>query len=98
MEARTVSQSMTTKRPSQSDLGRDARKRVLGSVLRNPHAALGDKDGVGVTVWDDTIPDRLVGRERVHRGGVQRHKPRLAEFGAADAQRRLSPVEVPIVQ
>ena len=93
-----MSQSMATKRRSQADLGRDARKRVLGSVLRDPHAALGDKEGVIVTVPDHPIADRLIGREGLHRGGVQGHEPRFAEFGATDEERGLSAVEIAFVE
>lgn len=93
-----ASEAMRTESGAQADLGRYTRKRVFGAVLRNPDPALGEKESVRAPLRDRTIPDLLIARDGCHGGCVQRHESRLAEFGAADAQRRLSTVEIGIVE
>src|SRR5262245_39364752 len=99
VEARkAASQSMGTKAWSHADVGRHARKRVLGRSLRDADAALGDKERITEALADDPIPESLVGRQRLHRRGVHGHEPRFAEFGATDEECRLSVIEIAVIE
>jgi hypothetical protein len=99
VEARkAATQAMGAKSRSHADLGRHARECVLGSVLRDAYAALGDKERIIETAPDDPIPDGLIPSQRLHRRGVQGHESRFAEFGATDAERGLSVIEIAVIE